>query len=649
MSDNHPSAAKQQRQQVLIVGAEGQIGAALHASLLRQGVPVLGTTRQRARADAALRADLRAGLCYFDLAEPDGALALDGVGAVVVCAAISNIAQCDNEAERCERINVRHTIALMERCAAAGCFIVFLSSNAVFDGAQPFYANTDTPAPVNNYGRFKLAVERHLQAAGNAAVVRLTKVVGPGNPLLERWQREAAAGTPITAFRNKLLSPVPLERVVEALCGVIRWREAGLFQLGGAEELSFYDYARQFFAGQPAALALLRAADDPAAPSGFPTHNSLTTHMPNTCHACHQHALQPIASEHHFKSVTSDCRPWNYPLHLAVCASCGLVQKRITPEYRQTTVDIYKSYAIYKQSDGAEQAVFSSQGVEFARSDKIIDWLGKQTALTGAGDLLEIGCGNGSFLKKFSARHTGWQLTGTEFDSKNQHLVEAIPRASFHCGELDQIDRKFDLIVAIHLLEHIFDPMALLKECAQKLTEDGKIFLQVPNVKESPFDILIADHCSHFSLESMISLLTGAGFTILAISDTNVPKELSLVVRPPRAAQRVDTGALEALVDGHLSFFGGLKEAGLRTPGPLGIFGSSISATWLASELEGRIGFFIDEDSNRIGKTHMGLPIVAVADVPAGAAVLLPMNPAIAQGIVKRLAASGIRFISPAE
>src|SRR5471032_3480804 len=96
MSDNHLSAAKQQRQQVLIVGADGQIGAALLAGLRRQGVPVAGTTRRRARVDAGLR--------HFDLAEPDGALALAGVGAVVVCAAISNIAQCENEAELCERV-----------------------------------------------------------------------------------------------------------------------------------------------------------------------------------------------------------------------------------------------------------------------------------------------------------------------------------------------------------------------------------------------------------------------------------------------------------------------------------------------------------------------------------------------------------------
>jgi SAM-dependent methyltransferase len=453
----------------------------------------------------------------------------------------------------------------------------------------------------------------------------------------------------VRAFRNKLLSPLPLAQAVDGLALLLERRQGGLYQLGGAGELSFYDFARHWFAARPQALRLIEATLDAAAPPGPPLHNSLTTFMPNTCHACHSPALQALSAPAAFTSVTSDCRPWNYPLKLAVCGACGLIQKQIDDAYLEQTTAIYRSYAIYAQSGGAEQAVFTADGSGLARSQQIIAWLGQSTRLPDAGRLLEIGCGNGAFLRQFSAAQPGWQLTGTEFDDKNRALIEAIPATRLHCGGLDTLDGQFDLVVAIHLLEHIVDPVSLLREAAARLAPGGRIFLQVPNVQESPFDLLIADHVSHFSIESLVALLAPAGFDLLAISDTNVPKELSLLLQPRRNGPAADAAQLAALAGRHLQLFAGLKTAAQQAEGTVGIFGSSISATWLAGEVPGKIAFFVDEDRERVGKQHMGLPIIAVDQVPPGASLLLPMNPTIARRIAARLAASGLRFILPQE
>ncbi len=648
------------RHKVLVVGADSQIGAALLAGLPPERYEVAGTSR-RPQASGAAR-------WFYDLAQPDHRLPLHRFDTVVLCAAISNMARCDNEADECRRLNVDNTCRLIGEAVAAGCHVVFLSSNTVFDGSRPFYTVDDATAPLNNYGRFKLAVEQYIaalpgpmpapaaagaqaaaavRASGSAAVLRLSKVITPDAPFIVNWERAAAAGEPVRAFHNKLLSPIALDHVVAGIATMIDWRQRGVYHLAGDEEVSYAEFARRHFAADPVKLQLVDAVADPSAQRVL--HNSLRTHMPNQCHACHQHALQPIASPQTSSSVTSDCRPWPHPVALAVCGACGLVQKRVSPEYKQQCDEIYRSYAIYKQSDGAEQAVFTAQGTEFARSDRIIGWLESATRLAASGALLEIGCGNGSFLRKFSARQPGWKLLGTEFDRKNQPLIEAIPNAEFYCGDLSQMDRKFDLIVAIHLLEHIFDPMQLLKQCADHLNPGGRIFIQVPNVKESPFDLLIADHCSHFSIESLTGLLTRAGFDVLAVSDTNIAKELSLVVQPRPAAPAIDVAPWTALVGGYLDFFAELKNAPLPDSGPVGIFGSSISATWLASELPGRIGFFVDEDSNRIGKQHMDIPIVGLDGIPAGATVLMPMNPKIAKAIAARLAPRKIQFVLPAD
>jgi hypothetical protein len=69
---------------------------------------------------------------------------------------------------------------------------------------------------------------------------------------------------------------------------------------------------------------------------------------------------------------------------------------------------------------------------------------------------------------------------------------------------------------------------------------------------------------------------------------------------------------------------------------PFGIMGSSIAACWTMLELEGKADFFVDEDQNRIGHQLMGKPIMAPAQVPAGALVFIPMSVAVAERIIDR-------------
>ena len=69
-----------------------------------------------------------------------------------------------------------------------------------------------------------------------------------------------------------------------------------------------------------------------------------------------------------------------------------------------------------------------------------------------------------------------------------------------------------------------------------------------------------------------------------------------------------------------------------------GIFGTSVKGTWLQTIL-GRQGacFFVDEDPNRIGQSHLGLPILSPQSVPKGATVFMASSPAVAQRIEARL------------
>jgi hypothetical protein len=84
-----------------------------------------------------------------------------------------------------------------------------------------------------------------------------------------------------------------------------------------------------------------------------------------------------------------------------------------------------------------------------------------------------------------------------------------------------------------------------------------------------------------------------------------------------------------------------------RTSRQFGIFGTSISGTWLYGALDGEVSFFVDEDPQRIGRKHMGLPILAPSEVASTAHVFVPLIPEVARGVVGRLGGFDVRFHTP--
>ena len=77
-------------------------------------------------------------------------------------------------------------------------------------------------------------------------------------------------------------------------------------------------------------------------------------------------------------------------------------------------------------------------------------------------------------------------------------------------------------------------------------------------------------------------------------------------------------------------------QAVARSP-KFGIFGTAISATWLDAQTDRAAQFFVDEDQNRIGKSHLGRPILAPAGVPSGATVFVPLPDPLAAQVAGRL------------
>ncbi len=375
----------------------------------------------------------------------------------------------------------------------------------------------------------------------------------------------------------------------------------------------------------------------------------MTTPSP-ACQVCAEPALREIIAFKKINRVTSDCKPWPAGGQLFMCTACAMVQKQATFAWHEETARIYDDYALYPQGKGAEQSVFDTMGQTTAsRSDAIISQMAETISLAENGSLLDIGCGNGAFLAAFARHHKGWQFHGSELDARNLSAIKKIPGfEKLHTGALSLIADKFDLISIIHALEHIENPHQFLAQVGQNLaTPESVIVIEVPDWGSNPFDLLIADHLLHFAMPSLVILLGRAGLTTLSIANDWVTKEISLLARQsPGDAHRQDRATPDpertrAELEGQLRWLDHLlaKAKALcdSAANDIGIFGTSIAAAWLYGGIRQRVGFFVDEDPNRVGGSLFGLPILAPADVPQGADVFVPLPNATANRVAHRL------------
>lgn len=351
------------------------------------------------------------------------------------------------------------------------------------------------------------------------------------------------------------------------------------------------------------------------------------------------------------RRVTSDCRPWSAGGRLGACEACATVQTGVDAQWQAECRDIYQSYAIYAQGGGAEQRVFdSSSGASASRSDQLLERLVEVADISGQGRLIDIGCGNGGFLRSFSRRHPGWRLSGSEFDEKHRASIERIPGfENFHSGDVKDLPGEFDIVSLIHVLEHIEAPRKFLESARSKLKPGGLLIVELPAFRQNPFELLIADHATHFEPVTIEKLLADAGFRSLHVTGEWIPKELSVVARAlPPIAERMPP-AQEDHLRAALRWLDAVRCDALnvaqRSP-RFGIFGTSIAATWLFSELEGKAGFFVDEDRDRVGGKHLDLPIYQASDVPDDSDVYVVLPPKISTMVAARLGSTTTRYHS---
>jgi SAM-dependent methyltransferase len=98
------------------------------------------------------------------------------------------------------------------------------------------------------------------------------------------------------------------------------------------------------------------------------------------------------------------------------------------------------------------------------------------------GRLLDVGCGDGTIMARL--RRLGWSAEGTEVDAEAAAHARTEHGLTVHLGPLETLgfpDDAFDAVVMNHVIEHVHDPVSLLKECRRILRPGGRLIVVTPN------------------------------------------------------------------------------------------------------------------------------------------------------------------------
>lgn len=138
-----------------------------------------------------------------------------------------------------------------------------------------------------------------------------------------------------------------------------------------------------------------------------------------------------------------------------------------------------------------DDSYYSTNKAKFSSSvEKYIDIFRKKKAgrvvkyLPENGSVLDIGCGNGRFLKYIS-QHGLYKLLGTEFEGNSAKRASGIPGIQLKIGALSENDflaESIDVVTMFHVFEHLQEPRKMLQIISSIIKVNGVFILSMPDI-----------------------------------------------------------------------------------------------------------------------------------------------------------------------
>jgi dTDP-4-dehydrorhamnose reductase len=180
---------------------------------------------------------------------------------VVHAAAATDVERCEREPAWAQAVNAEGTRRVAQACQALGSWLLYVSTDYVFDGTKICpYVETDSPAPLNEYGRSKRDGEVQVQTiAPRWAVVRTAWVYGHiGRNFVATILQRLQAGDQLRVVADQIGSPTYAADLAEGIAQLVGREATGTLHLTNSGSCSWFTLARAIAAAVGADPARVR-------------------------------------------------------------------------------------------------------------------------------------------------------------------------------------------------------------------------------------------------------------------------------------------------------------------------------------------------------------------------------------------------------
>ena len=257
--------------------------------------------------------------------------------------------------------------------------------------------------------------------------------------------------------------------------------------------------------------------------SGVHTHPVFTYYRP--CPICNSINSKSVWRLNNFQFFTDDSK---------VTKQVDVCVQRCTNCYALYLNPVYSQVGFEKLFAEAG----CSYGSQSFRVNEEIDWLKQRNLLKPGIHVLDIGCYRGQFLASLPGDLI---CTGVDIDQNAINYAQnqyGCSRKNFICADFEKIniENQPDLVTMYHVLEHLPNPLEVLKQLRSLANDQTRLLIEVPILENGATNdingFFSVQHMTHFSRKSLHNLVSSAGWRIKELDEQDDYNGCRIICEP---------------------------------------------------------------------------------------------------------------------